>query len=144
MKPYNLKTTTTHPWASTCRRAILTSAKVNVTRLLSHASLCHVLVLSRNAVVLLGNYVAALISGLWFVAFGEEFRWLKKFPVLFYRNLNFCFYYILTLMLKETTWMFTIEAYVLYKLISKLRNEYNLSNILQKKLRQKKYYKRNT
>lgn len=34
--------------------------------------------------------------------------------------------------------MFTIEAYVLYKLISKLRNEYNLSNILQKKLRQKK------
>ncbi|WZZ09181.1 hypothetical protein YC2023_095102 [Brassica napus] len=78
MKPHNLKTTTTHPWAST--------SKVNVTRLPSHVCRCHVLVLSRTAVVLLGDYVVVLISGL-YIAFGEELRWLKKSSAV-YGTLN--------------------------------------------------------
>lgn len=123
LKLHNLKTTTTHPWASACRKTILTSAKVNVTRLPSHVCRCHVWALSRTAVVVLGEYVAALISGLWFVAFGEELRWLKKSSVLFSRNLIFCFIAYWRWCLKKQ------KKPMLYKLISKLRNKYDLSKI---------------
>lgn len=88
-------------------KTILTSAKVNVTRLPSHVCRCHVLVLSRTAVVLLGDYVVVLISGL-YIAFGEELRWLKKSSVLFSRNLIFVFIAYWHWCLKKQTCMFTI------------------------------------